>query len=135
MNVTEGQSFAIEATGQVNIWPACNQICTGDSVESDLAIIPSCTALCNAVSAGPAGSVPIENVTIGVSDFFIMPDQPIVGLMGRIGENELFFVGAGSSFVANSTGQLQFRINEDTRTPGDETGQFIVYISIGDATN
>lgn len=128
----DGQTFTLEASGHVNIWPQCNQFCTGDNVQTDLAYIPSCSALCNAVSAGPAGSVPINQVVQGVSQFFPMPDENAVSLLGRIGDGEPFYVGAGNSFVADNTGRLQFRINEDSRVPGDETGRFIVFITIGE---
>jgi len=128
VRLTAGQEYTVEATGQVNIWPQCSQICTGENIDSGLAFIPSCEALCTAVMTSPAGSVSIESVAQGVSSFYPMPNEPMGALLGRIGTGDAFYVGLGDTFVADTDGSLQFRINEDTRVPGDETGRFTVFI-------
>ena len=132
IELSNGQEFTIQATGQVNIWPQCRQICVTETFETEFGAIASCPLLCNSVSAGPAGSIPIESIVPGISSFYPLGEAPMVALLARIGDGDAFYVGEGGTFVAEQGGTLQFRINEDTRVPGDETGEFVVSIDITD---
>jgi hypothetical protein len=94
--VTAGQTFTLTASGTVN--PCANQT----------------TAVCKPY--GPDGMTQLGTVTQaepGQASNYPMPDAIIAALVGRIGQGEPFYVGAGGTFTADSDGTLQFRINDN----------------------
>jgi hypothetical protein len=119
-----GQTFSVEASGSVTIWPTCNEFC--GTVEPTIGI--DCSAFCPALTAGPAGSVPIDGFVPSADPYFVLPGANMVALLARIGGGTPFVVGAGGSFVADGDGALQFTVNEDGRHLGDETGEFTVTV-------
>lgn len=55
-----------------------------------------------------------------------MPDRPAGGLIARIGNSPVFFVGADPTFRANASGQLFLGVNDDYLA--DNRGEFHVRI-------
>jgi len=113
--VEAGQSYAITATGWTNLWPGCNDFCPANDEFS-------CTDLC------PAGTVPVTDIVPAADPFMVMPGESYLVLLGRIGDGEPFVVGDELIFTAENSGNLFFRINEDTRVPGDEPGAYAVSV-------
>lgn len=114
-----GDAFMTLAQGQVTVWPRCEEICNSDTF--------SCDQLCPALTTGPAGSVPIDDIVPASSPFMLLPGAPIGALIGRIGADGVPFVMSTENTAATS-GHLFLRVNEDTRVYGDETGGFQVII-------
>ena len=56
-----------------------------------------------------------------------MPDRPAGGLIARIGNSAPLFVGAGSTFRANASGQLYLGVNDGN--VADNRGEFRVRVA------
>ncbi|NWF70644.1 MAG: hypothetical protein HXY40_16290 [Chloroflexi bacterium] len=123
--------FTVLATGEVSIWPTCQLTC-----DSSARILRyDCTQLCPNITAGPNGSLPIDGIVPESVPFFVLPGANMVALLARIGaEGTPFVVGAYATFVSAESGMLQFRVNEDTRFLGDETGAFDITLAVFGAT-
>lgn len=126
LELVAGQGFSVQASGEVSLWPQCVEWCPG----IDPARAVDCTALCPAVVAGPAGSVPAGGIVPDREAFFVLPSAPMVALLGRVGDGAPFYVGAAGAFVAARDGTLYFMINEDSGFVGDETGAFVVEVTL-----
>jgi hypothetical protein len=71
---------------------------------------------------GAEGLVPDEN------EFGIFPGPGLrfMALLGRIGDGEPFYIGAGGAFTAEQTGTLWFTPNDNRRT--DNQGSYSVLV-------
>lgn len=122
-NVTleTGDSFTIQAAGSMSLWSTCEEDCTQGY----------CTQLCDAIlDISPAGSVPIGDIVPSSVPYMPLPNAPLAGLIGKIGDDgDYFFIGEQGTFNAPASGMLYLCANEDQRVAGDETGAFVVTIS------
>ena len=59
---------------------------------------------------------------------YTMPDQPIMSLIAKIGDNQPFLVVSGNEFIATSTGKLWLSSNDSVHD--DNIGSIIVNIII-----
>jgi hypothetical protein len=122
LTVSAGSDYFISAAGEVVIWPGCYDICSNDVLD--------CDRLCPALTTGPAGSIPVEDVVPESGPFMLMPGEPLGALVGRVGSDGAPFVlGAAGIFSPGISGSLFLKVNEDTRTAGDETGGY--YVALG----
>lgn len=119
--VEAGQTYQISATGQTNLWPQCSEFCQDNDEYA-------CADLCTAIAGGPAGTVPVTDVVASSDPFFVLPGERFLVLLARIGDGDPFIVGADYLLEAEDTGNLFFRINEDTRVAGDEPGAYAVSV-------
>lgn len=121
VHLESGETFSISAHGSMSLWPPCNEYCT----------LEYCTQLCDAIlDISPAGSVPIGGIVPDSVPYMSMPNEPLVGLIGKIEEDgDYFFIGAEGTFTAPASGMLYLCANEDQRVVGDETGAFVVTIN------
>ncbi|MEZ4671005.1 MAG: TIR domain-containing protein [Anaerolineae bacterium] len=131
IEVHKGQSFTISARGEINIWDGCETL----KIERDLAWVN-----CAEMMVGPEGGVftnqdgtPIAHPADANWQGYPDADAPLYVLLGRIGNGDLFIVGAGGSFVARNNGTLQFRIN-DASEP-DNAGEFVAIVTLYDAAD
>jgi hypothetical protein len=108
ITVSAGQSFTIQAFGLMN--PCSDTYPNG----ADYCIFYT--------PQGAEGVVPDEN-EFGV---FPGPGLPFMALLGRIGEGEPFYVGAGDTFTAEESGTLWFTPNDNLRT--DNQGAYSVLV-------
>jgi regulation of enolase protein 1 (concanavalin A-like superfamily) len=106
--VSTGQSFTIEAFGLMN--PCSDTYPNG----ADYCIFYT--------PMGAEGVVPDEN-EFGI---FPGPGLPFMALLGRIGDGEPFYVGAGGIFTAEQSGTLWFTPNDNLRT--DNQGAYSVLV-------
>jgi hypothetical protein len=106
--VTAGQTFTITASGEVN--PCVNNMDTN----------PVCQFY------GPEGGMgPVQDSPPAI---FPLPGANGVALVGRIRGGKVFLVGAGGTFTADSSGTLQFAVNDDQ--PRNNAGEFTVTIEV-----
>jgi hypothetical protein len=108
VTVSAGQSFTIQAFGLMN--PCSDTYPNG----ADFCIFYT--------PEGAEGVVPYEN-EFGI---FPGPGLPFMALLGRIGEGEPFYVGAGGTFTAEESGKLWFTPNDNLRT--DNQGAYSVLV-------
>ncbi len=114
----EGDSYTVAASGEVNIWPSCEDA----KAEAGLPDID-----CAEVPAGPAGTVAFDAADDG--EGFPYPGGPIAALVVRVGDGQPALVGTGGTFTADATGFLEFAIN-DVSSPGDNEGEFSVDVTV-----
>lgn len=78
---------------------------------------------------GPEGAWPVSEVRR--SDQFLLPNEPIVCLMGKIG-NKIFFIGKATGFRVRKEGVLQLAINErwERHCWNDNSGTLIIRIKV-----
>jgi hypothetical protein len=108
ITVSAGQSFTVQALGLMN--PCSDTYPNGD-------------AIC--IFYTPVGAewvVPYEN------QFGVFPGSGLnfMTLLGRIGDGEPFYVGAGGTFTAEESGPLWFTPNDNLRT--DNQGAYSVLV-------
>ncbi|MBN2176165.1 MAG: hypothetical protein JW722_00735 [Demequinaceae bacterium] len=113
-----GESYILEASGEVNTWPNCEDT----KVEAGYAELD-----CAQVPAGPEGTDAFAVAAEG--EGYPYPGGPIAALVVRVGEGEAILVGMGGTFVADATGFLQFAIN-DVTTVWDNEGEFVVSVVV-----
>lgn len=108
ITVSAGQSFTIEAFGLMN--PCSDTYPNG--AEYCIFYTP----------LGAEGVAPYEN------EFGIFPGPGLrfMALLGRIGDGEPFYVGAGGTFAAEQGGTLWFTPNDNLRT--DNQGAYSVLV-------
>lgn len=108
ITVSAGQSFTVEASGLMN--PCSDTYPNGP----DFCIFYA--------PEGAEGVVPYEN------EFGIFPGPGLrfMALLGRIGDGEPFYVGAGGTFTAEQDGTLWFTPNDNLRT--DNQGAYSVLV-------
>jgi hypothetical protein len=106
--VRAGQSFMIEALGSMN--PCSDTYPNG----SEICIFYT--------PLGAEWAVPYEN-EFGI---FPGPDLSFMALLGRIGDGDPFYVGAGGTFTAEQDGTLWFTPNDNLRT--DNQGAYSVRV-------
>lgn len=108
ITVSAGQSFTIKAFGLMN---PCSDT------------YPNGAGYCIFFTPqGAEGVVPYEN------EFGIFPGPGLrfMALLGRIGDGEPFYVGAGGAFIVEESGTLWFTPNDNLRT--DNQGTYIVLV-------
>jgi len=106
--ITAGKPFTVEAFGLMN--PCSDTYPNG----SEICIFYT--------PVGGEWAVPYEN------DFGIFPGPglPFMALLGRIGDGEPFYVGAGDTFIAEQDGMLWLTPNDNLRT--DNQGVYSVLV-------
>jgi len=109
-----GDSYALEAAGEVNIWPNCEET----KVDAGFTNLD-----CGLVPTGPEGTTAFDPAD--ENEGYPYPGGPIAALTVRVGEGEAILVGTGGTFTADATGFLQFAIN-DVTSVWDNTGEFTV---------
>lgn len=94
--VIKGQQFRLTSSGRIDVYPACE---ANNETEQ----------VCSAMRFGPEGSQ-----EIGTADpTYPLPGEYVGALIARIGtQGSLFLVADGGEFIANASGNLQFRIND-----------------------
>lgn len=123
ITLNAGQSFSVLAWGIVNIFADC---------EHFNATHPEQQFPCAELVVGPGGrgGLPAEYVPAEVAQVFPMLDASYGSLVGRIGSGPPFAVGPGGIFTANTSGMLQFIINDDLRE--DNSGELTVSVVVGE---
>jgi hypothetical protein len=119
--VHSGQTFTLSASGVVNVWSDC---------ETDKHRRGYDAMDCSTFINGPGGGSGSADAS------FPAPGERIWALLGRVGSGgRQFVVGDGGTFVADSDGTLQFRINDASinelgELELDNTGSFTVVIQV-----
>ncbi len=111
ITVSAGQTFRIEASGLMN--PCLDTYPNG----ADYCILYT--------PIGGEGVVPYEN-EYGI---FPGPGLRFMGLLGRVGDGEPFYIGEGGPFTAEQTDMLWFTPNDNLRT--DNQGAYSVLVWLG----
>jgi len=121
ITAASGDSVAIAASGEVNVWPLCE-------IEKAGAGVPDFD--CSIVTTGPegfaGGNPPPADHPLPI------PDAPTAALLGRWGDGAPFVVGEGGDFVAEEGGTLFLRIN-DSYGIGDNHGGYLATVTVGDS--
>lgn len=113
VQVIEAQNFTVTASGTINLWPECE--------EPNDEVIPCADMEIDANGSQRLSAAP---------DDYPLPGAPVDSLIGRIGEEgEPFLIGASGTFVAETSGMLQVRINTTGDDAADDTGCFYVVIT------
>jgi hypothetical protein len=108
--IAAGQTVAIGAGGQINLWPDC----TPDA---------SPERPCSVYTTGPDGIPDFGNQPIIV-------DALVAALVARVGDGAPFAVGSGAVIVTSDEGNLWLRINDGDDVIGDDTGAFLVAVFV-----
>jgi hypothetical protein len=110
ITISAGQSFTIEAFGLMN--PCSDTYPNG----ADYCIFYT--------PLGAEGVVPYEN------EFGIFPGPGLrfMALLGRIGDGESFYIGAGGTFTAEQAGTLWFTPNDNLRTDNQGAYSMLVWL-------
>lgn len=113
VEVIADQHFTVTASGTINLWPGCE--------EPNDEGVPCADMEIDANGSQRLGAAP---------DDYPLPGAPIGSLIGRIGEDgEPFLIGASGTFVAESDGVLQVRINTAGEDAADDVGCFYVVVT------
>jgi hypothetical protein len=111
-----GQTFSLVATGQINLKADCvqDELAEGDTPCADYIL-------------GPGGGIIVVQ-EMGLTS--ILSTELIGALAGRVGDGAPFLVGGGGTFTAETTGTLQFGINDPTQWLHDNAGEFFVVVDV-----
>jgi hypothetical protein len=110
--VEAGQSFSVDASGTINIWPACTE-------PNEFGVT------CDAMLVSPNGTTAFDPGVEG----YPLPGAPISALVGRINDGDTFLIGEHGAFVAETDGSLYLRTNDVPEYTQDDEGCFAVAIS------
>lgn len=117
ITLSAGQAFSITASGTVNIWPTC---------ETDKANEGFPDLDCALMSISPNGTVAFDPAP----DDYPLPGANVGALVGRIADGDVFLIGDGGMFVADSDGLLFVRINDRADYAGDDVGFFNIVVTL-----
>lgn len=114
--VEAGQTFTATASGEVDVWPICNE----KGADRNRPNVP-----CEDFIVGPDGW-PVSEGLSGVQ----LSTAGLFSLVARIGENGApFAMGAGGTFTADNNGTVQLVVNDGAGV-WDNEGEFVVVISV-----
>lgn len=112
VEVEAGQSFAIDASGTINIWSTCTE-------PNEFGVT------CEAMNVSPNGTTAFDP---GTQDY-PLPNAPVSALIGKINDGNAFLIGEHGAFVAEETGDLYLRTNDVPEYTADDEGCFSVVVS------
>ncbi|MEO1287050.1 MAG: hypothetical protein AAFV93_04725 [Chloroflexota bacterium] len=116
--VEAGQTFSILANGRVNIWSNCEET----KVERGYPDI-DCDIVTNLTSDG-------TNLFPPTTAEYPLAGANVGALVGRINGGEPFLIGAGGTFVADSSGTLELTVNDTDFFSADDEGEFGVVVMV-----
>lgn len=117
-----GQVYTITASGFIDLWVDCETDCP--NTENT----PNCDYVCANDVTGPEGTFgAVGDMPPGETYAQYDLKSAFFGeLIGRIGDGGPFIIGSGGTFIADRSGMLRLKVNEDN-TP-DNGGAFIVIV-------
>lgn len=125
--IKAGQVFSVSASGSFNTWENCES----EKKDRDLVWV-NCFEMIN----GPeGGTFTLENgrrISSAAEDNwenYPLPDARLWALLGRVGDSgRILVIGRGGEFKAETSGNLQFRINDGPYQ--DNSGEFLVTVTL-----
>ena len=113
----EGDMVTIAATGAIDMWPNCEETRAEQGYPD-----ADCAALHNVSPNGTATFAPATGE-------YPLPNSQTMALVGRIGNDDVFLVGEGGEFTADTSGPLLLATNDTAYWRQDDQGTFTVVVT------